>query len=161
MSKKLIIIIGNIGSGKSTYTERYQKKDYVIIARDSFRYGLGGGKYVFNYEYEPIVWKTELYMFRKFVEAGVNIVIDEVGLSKNMRKRYIPYAKKNGYKIIAIEMPRFSMDEAVSRRMTNPHGQSDIKLWEQVWTKFNSMYEVPSKDEGIDEIIKVKKEEVS
>ena len=159
--KNLIILIGNIGSGKSTYADKYQKKGYIVIARDRLRYAIGNGKYIFNYDYEPIIWKTELYMFRKFVELGANILIDEVGMSKLMRRRYIPYAKRNGYKITAIEMPRFCMGEAVNRRMINPHGQPDYKLWCQVWTKFEGMYEEPSYEENIDKIIKIKKQEVS
>ncbi len=160
-SKNLIILIGNIGSGKSTYISKYQKKGYVTIVRDQLRYAIGGGQYIFNYDYEPIVWKTELYMFKKFIDLGTAVIIDEVGVTKQMRKRYIPYAKKNGYKIIAIEMPRFGMNEAVTRRMTNPHGQPDWNLWNQVWTKFERMYEEPNKREGFDKIIKVKKNEVT
>jgi len=159
--KELIILMGNIGSGKSTYAKKYQKQGYVVIARDQLRYAIGNGNYIFNLDYEPIIWKTEFYIFKRFVNLGVNILIDGVGMSKSMRRRYIPYAKEKGYKITVIEMPRFCMEEAVSRRMKNPHGQPDHKLWEQVWTKFNNIYEIPLKKEGIDEIIKVKKNEVS
>lgn len=153
--KQLILLVGNIGSGKSTYSRKYQKKGYVVIARDTLRYAIGGGEYVFNYDYEPIIWKTELYLYRKFIDLGKNVLVDEVGITKQVRKRYISYAKKRGYKIVVIEMPRLSMSEYVNRRMQNPHGQPDYNLWNQVWTKFDSQYEVPSKDEGIDKIIKV------
>lgn len=153
--KQLVILIGNIGTGKSTYCEKYQKKGYVIIARDQFRYGIGGGKYIFNRDYESIIWETEHYMFRKFLDLGVNILIDEVGISKSMRNRYIPFAKEKGYEIIAIEMPHLCMGEAVSRRMINPHGQPDEKLWGQVWTKFEALYQPPTKEEGFDKVIKL------
>ena len=161
-NKNLIILVGNIGSGKSIYAKKYQRKGYVIIARDQLRYAIGNGEYVFNYDYEDIIWKTEHYMFRKFINLGANIIIDEVGITKLMRKRYISYAKKNKYKITVIEMPRFCMKKAVKRRLKNPHGQPDCKLWEQVWTKFEGMYEqIDIKSEHIDKHVKVKKEEVS
>jgi predicted kinase len=160
MRPELIILIGNIGSGKSTYCKKYQEQGCVIIARDQLRYGIGNGKYVFNYDYEPIIWDVEHHMFRRFLDLGVDIVIDEVGISKKMRERYIPYAKALGYKIIALELPRFSMEEAVARRMTNPHGQDDANLWKQVWTKFDNQYEAPTKEEGFDEIIRLEKETV-
>lgn len=158
--KEIIILIGNIGSGKSTYSKKYQEKGYVIIARDQLRYGIGNGTYVFNRNYEPIIWSTEHYMFKYFLNLGVNLVIDEISINQKMRERYIPYAKSLGYKIIAIEMPNFNKKDAIKRRMTNPHNQYDSKLWEQIWTKFNALYEAPTKEEGFDKIIKVSKNEV-
>lgn len=154
---KLIILVGNIGTGKSTYAKKLWKDKLVdvIIARDQLRYNIGLGNYIFNYDYEPIIWKTELFMFENFINLGVNILVDEVGISKKIRERYIPYAKVHHYQIEVIEMPRLSMKEAVDRRMQDPHGQLDRKLWESVWTKFNNQYESPSKEEGIDRIIKL------
>ena len=62
--KNLIILVGNIGSGKSTYAKKYQKKGYIVIARDQLRYAIGGGEYIFNTKYEPLIWKTEYYLFK-------------------------------------------------------------------------------------------------
>lgn len=160
-SKNLIILIGNIGSGKSTYTKKYQKKGYVVIARDQLRYAIGGGQYVYKRKYESIIWEADFYMFANFLDMGVDIVLDEININKKMRMQYIVYAKEKGYKITAIEMPKFSKTESVARRMTNPHGQPNKKLWNSVWSKFDKMYEKPTKQEGIHKIIKVKKYEVS
>lgn len=151
--KKLIIMVGNIGSGKSTLTKKYQKEGYVIIARDQLRYAIGGGDYVFNLDYEPIIWNTELYMVDNFIDLEANILVDEVGITKAMRARYITPAKDKGYKITVIVMPILSKKESVNRRLQNPHGQYDRKLWNGIWEKFNKLYELPSKEEGIDEII--------
>ncbi len=160
-SKHLIILVGNIGSGKSTYVKKYQEEGYVVISRDSLRYGIGGGKYIFNRYYEHIIWETELSMFNKFLELEENIIVDEIGLNRKLRNRYILYAKEKGYSITIIEMPIFSMKESVDRRMTNPHCQNDRNLWNTIWESFNVMYDAPNFNEGIDEIIKVGKNEVS
>jgi predicted kinase len=151
--KELIILVGNIGEGKSTLCKKYQKKDYIVIARDSLRYAIGGGNYIFNEKYESIIWKTELYMLRKFMELGINIVVDEVGINKVMRARYVVPAKEYNYTIKCHMLPKLTMKEAVDRRMNDPHGQPDRKLWESVWVKFNNMYEEPTLNEGFDEII--------
>ena len=150
--KTLILLVGNIGSGKTTYIKnrKFVERGYVIIARDRLRYNIGGGQYIFNPEYEPIIWSTELYMFRRFLELGKNIVVDEVGISKKMRARYITLAKEYGYFITCAEMPRLSQKEAVDRRMNDPHGQPDRKLREQVWLKFDLQYEPPDVSEGFD-----------
>ena len=152
--KELIILVGNIGSGKSSFTKKIQEnRQYVVISRDSLRYGIGGGNYIFNLEYEHIIWDAELFLFRSFVRQGVPLVIDEVGVSKELRKRYINFAKLHGYFIQAVVLPRISMEEAVDRRMNNPHGQPDRQIWENVWKKFEEMYEVPEISEGFDRIV--------
>lgn len=160
-TKHLIILVGNIGSGKTTYVKKYQEQGYIVISRDSLRYGIGGGKYIFNLNYENIIWATELDMFNKFLELEENIIIDEIGLNRKIRRRYISYAIKKGYNITVIEMPKFSMEESVDRRMTNPHGQDDRELWNGIWKNFNEMYEEPNLNEGIDQIIKVDKNAVT
>lgn len=152
--KKIIILTGNIGAGKSTIVKKYQEKGYVVIARDMLRYAIGGGNYVFDKKYEPIIWSTELTMLDDFLNLGVNIIVDEVGVSKLLRSRYINVAEIYDYKIISYVFPRLSMKESVDRRMTNPHGQNDRELWERVWINFDKMYEEPSLDEGFDHIIK-------
>ena len=156
-TKQLIILVGNIGSGKSTLTRKYIEKGYIAIARDYIRYAIGEGKYIFNPNYEPIIWGTEQYMFTRFMDLGVNIVVDEVGVSRRTRKAYIHYAQIKKYKIIAIVLPRYSQEEAVNHRMKNPHGQNDRRLWENVWEKFDAIYTEPTKAEGFDEIKKVTK----
>ena len=152
--KELIILVSNIGGGKSTLAKKYQEKGYVIIARDQLRYAIGGGTYIFNPKYEPIIFETELCMLESFMELGVNIVIDEVGVSRAMRMRYIIPAKDYGYTVKCHVLPQLLRKTAVDRRMKNPHGQYDRNLWEQVWDRFQSKYEEPSLDEGLDEIIR-------
>jgi len=159
-SRHLIILVGNIGTGKTTLVKKYQKKGYVVIARDQLRYTIGNGEYIFNHNYEPIIWDSELYMFERFIELGVDVIIDEVGLNKKMRNRYISKAKYYNYFITVIVFPKLTMKESVDRRLNNPHGQPDRNLWERVWKNFDEIYEEPTKDEGIDEIIRLKREDV-
>lgn len=154
--KELVILVGNIGSGKSTICKKYQEKGYVVIARDMLRYAIGGGKYIFNTKYEPIIFSIEKEMLEKFMELEVPIIIDEVGISKVLRAEYVFLAQEYDYKVICHIMKKLSKEESVERRMKNPHGQYDKKLWESVWERFDKMYEEPSKEEGIDKIIREK-----
>ena len=155
MKKELVILVGNIGCGKSTLAAEYISSGYVAIARDYLRYAIGEGKYIFNRNYEHIIWKTEQFMLKRFMELGVNIVVDEVGVSKKLRKGYLKLAKIFNYKTIALVLPQLSMEEAVDRRMKNPHGQYDRNLWEDVWKGFNSIYQEPKIEEGFDAVIKI------
>ena len=147
--KKLVILIGNIGNGKSTLAKEYAKKGYVIICRDALRYMIGGGDYIFNPKLEPAIIAGAVDITRWFMELGVNIIIDEVNVSKKYREHYLELAKENGYKSFAVVLPRLSKKESVDRRMNNSHGIQTRKIWEDVWNKFNDRYEYPSKEEAL------------
>ena len=148
--KKLIILVGNIGSGKSTITKRYIKEGFICVSRDGLRYMIGGGQYIFNENLEPIVWDTELYIFKQLLKKGVNIIVDGAEINRSIRERYIHLAKQYGYIIEALVLPKLSRSKCVKNRMKNPHGQPDPQLWKQVWNRFHKMYEKPKFDEGID-----------
>lgn len=151
--KIIIILVGNIGNGKSTIVKELVDRNYICVCRDQIRYAIGGGTYKFDKKLESSVWNIETQMLHEFMKKDFNIVVDEVGVSKQYRSKYIELAKKYGYKSIVMVLPRLSMKESVDRRMKNPHGQPDRKLWEEVWTKFNNKYQEPSLDEGMDKII--------
>lgn len=157
--KLMVILVGNIGSGKSTLTKKLIKRGFVVVARDSFRYSLGAGEYLYDQQTEPVIWATEGYMIRALCMGGIKLVVDEVGITKHMRSRYLDIAKSTGYKVVIIELPRMSRNKCVARRMHNPHGQADQKLWEAVWDKFNAKYEAPTQDEG--KIIHLSEEDVN
>lgn len=146
--KKLIVMVGNIGSGKSTLAKTYIKKGYIIVARDALRYSIGGGNYIFNPKLEPAIWNTEIAMIESFMKTNVNIVIDEVGITRAVRISYMNLAKKYSYHTTALVLPKLTMKESVDRRLKNPHGQSNRKLWEGVWRKFDSKYQSLTYDEG-------------
>ena len=155
-NKKLIVLVGNIGSGKSTLASTYTKEGYVIIARDALRYNIGGGEYIFDFKLEHAIWDTELAMVEGFMKIDVNIIIDEVGLTRTVRARYINLAYKYNYYTTALILPKLSMKESVDRRLKNPHGQPNRQLWEDIWIRFDSAYEPPIYDEGFDLITIVK-----
>ncbi len=155
--RQVIILTGNIGSGKTTTTKKLQKDGYLVISRDSLRYAIGAGEYIFNTDYEPIIKIAALEHFKKFLKLGVNIVIDEVNIAKTSREPYIKAAKEEGYRIVSLIMPKLSKEESVKRRMNNPANQTK-KIWEDVWNGFDRRYEYPTIEEGFDKITDYKGE---
>jgi len=157
--QKLIFLVGNIGSGKTTYVENI-KNGYVIISRDKIRYMLGGGNYIFDPKLEPAIWLAELELFVNLLKTGVNIIIDEVNCSPYMRSRYLNEAldifSQFKYHITAVVFPKISKKEAVRRRLSSPHGNFDQKTWENVYDRFNKQYQEPSIIEGFNHIIWLK-----
>lgn len=158
MSKpEIVLLVGNIGSGKTTLIKKIIRKNFshIVISRDDLRYMIGAGKYRFDPKLESAIWISELDTLINFMELKQNIIVDEVGINKSMRKRYIDIGKNYNYTITVIEMPRYSKKKCVNRRMKNPHGQFNRKVWESVWEKFDNLYEKPNKkEEGINTIIR-------
>lgn len=151
-----IIVTGNIGCGKTTLSHKYVKKGYLVVSRDQIRYGLGNGTYIFDYESENVVWKVELFLFEELLKHGYNIFIDETGINRKMRNRYIKILKQyKDYKIISIELPRLDRKKAVTRRLKNNHGSTKKAVWESVWRRFDYIYESPKKQEGFHQLIKL------
>lgn len=156
---QIIVMVGNIGSGKTTLVNKLVKAGYIVVSRDAIRYMIGNGKYIFNPKIEGAVFRAEQDIIANFMNYSCNIVVDEVGVSKGMRKCYIELANTYGYDAIAIEMQRLGMKESVDRRMNDPHGQSDRALWEGVWKKFDKVYESPKEIEGFKKVIRLGVEE--
>ena len=149
-------MMANIGGGKSTMAKNYVEKGYVVISRDNLRYAIGNGEYIFNLDYEPIIGQTEMFMLRKFLKQGVNIVIDECNVSRGARKRLIDVINDyEDYRITVIRMPRFSMNDSIKRRLQNNHGDTPAEVWEGVWERFNESWDEPTLEEGINSIITV------
>lgn len=159
---KIIILVGNVGSGKTTIAREFVERGYVAVARDILRYAIGDGKYIFSTSLEKLVWDTELFMFNELLRLGKNIVVDEISISKAMRERYFFeyfYGKYRHYEFIAIEMPKLTKEQSVQRKLQEPHQQPDSDLWAGVWEKFDKQYQKPTEDEGFSRIIKLKSDE--
>jgi len=155
MKPKLIIVVGNIGAGKSTVCRELAKKGYRVLSRDALRYMVGGGEYVFDLKLEPTIAMAHDAMFEAFVQAQEDIVIDETSVQPDRRWELIEatYSQPWHYHFTALEMPRLSKKESVDRRMQNSHGGIARKVWEGVWDKFDRLYVAPKKSEGFDRVI--------
>jgi len=151
--KQFIMLVGNIGSGKSTLSKQYFEQGYCILSRDALRYMVGSGEYLFDYEVEKAIAFGYLTLMREFMKEGWNIVSDETNVSKKLRDKQLAIAREYGYSCCADILPRLTQMESVSRRMSNPHGQDDESLWNSVWEMFEGMYEEPTLDEGFGVII--------
>lgn len=155
--KQLIFMVGNIGSGKTTWIRKHRKPHQVAVSRDDLRYMLGAGDYIYEPLLEPLIWAVNKFTIKKLIREGFGVIVDGVAVKKDKRLELIRYAKKHGYRIIAVVMPRYSQKDCVDRRMSNNHGNFSREVWEGVWNKFDSITEKPSKKEGIDKIIWVKR----
>jgi predicted kinase len=151
---KLVMLIGNIGSGKTTLATDLVAKGYIAVSRDWLRYAIREGGYLYEPSLEPLIFRVEWFLFENLIYSGYDIVLDEVNVTKKLRQKYIKFAKEYGYhEVTAYVMPKLTQTESVKRRLQSNHGNTASATWKKVWSKFNQQYEAPTKEEGFDKII--------
>lgn len=151
---KLILLVGNIGSAKSTYAKKLAKEQgCYIVSRDAIRYMINAGEYVFDREKEQIVHDMSMRCLCSLLAEGVDVVLDETNMNKKIRKHYINIASEYDYDCEAHVMPQISMEESVQRRLNDNHGNYDKKKWEEIWKMFDGRYVEPTEEEGFDKVI--------
>ena len=149
---KVSILVGNIASGKSTWTDQYPNA--FILSKDKLRYDYGGGEYVFNPYLEEIIDSViKLSYDAVLYQQNQHIIIDETNMTKNTRAFYITLAKKYGYVVEIVVFPDLGEDGHVKRRLRNNHGNINEETWRMVYKEKKARYEPPSFTEGFDKII--------
>ena len=158
MKPKLIIMVGNVGSGKSTCVKKLVKKGYVVVSKDGVRYSIGSGKYIFDMSLEKSIHKSTLTLCEGFLAVGKSVIIDETNMNKKIRKCYLRLANLYNYTKEAVIMPKLPMKESVKRRLKSNHGNTPKKVWEEVFQRKQDAYEKPTIKEGFDIIVELKNE---
>jgi predicted kinase len=147
------LTIANVGAGKSTWARAQAKEkfDTVIINKDAIREMLFG-EYGFKNEIEPLVNSIAITAAINALRLNLNVIFDETNLTKEKRIRIIKVIRNElpGTRIIYACFPMGR--EGLERRKKDPRTFTSDH-WERVWNNLQSIYEEPSFNEGVDEII--------
>ena len=150
----MAVLVGNIGSGKTTLSRQYADKGFIVLSRDGLRSMIDGERYRFDPEVEPHVFDIETYAINTFLKAGYNIVVDETNTSVRTRGRLLRIAQEHNVQTLVHVLPILSKKECVDRRMKHSNRGCSRKKWEEIWTRFDKSYVVPNPSEGFDSILK-------
>lgn len=152
---ELVILTGNIGSGKSTFARELvtNNKDCIVVNDDAITTMIGGGDYT-NYD------KSKKYLYKCIelycVEAGLgsnrSVVVDMPNMNRSSRRRFIEIGKQYNANIISYDWGSGKI-EGLTRRLKNPRGYNN---WEEAFYTKKNKYEQPSTDEGFDKIIRIR-----
>lgn len=144
--QEIIFLVGAPGSGKSTYAkEKLKNCKTEIFSSDEIRGELYGDEKI---QKDPaLVFKTLYSRATEAFKSGKNIVIDATSINRQDRKKGLEWFKDfSAYrKAIFLNVPFEICLKRDASRQRN--------VGEGVLQKFFDGLELPTKEEGFDEII--------
>lgn len=149
LNNKLVIIVGNIGCGKSTLANKLASDfKFGVFNMDSLTTMLGGYEYTrFDKNKTECYNEIRQFIVRNLLKNNFNCIIDSTNLTVRKRKEFIDIAKS--LKVPEIICFDFGpgIDEYLERRLKNNRGVNS-ETWKKVYTRMKNEYESPSIDEG-------------
>ena len=127
--------MGLQGSGKSTFYMTHLAVDYVYVNLDTLR-----------------TRHQEKLLVDKCFSQGIDFAVDNTNPTRIDRERYIMLAKENGYRVIGYYMES-KIKECIKR---NSLREGRAKVPEKAIAATSNKLEIPSYDEGFDELYYVK-----
>ena len=91
---EVVMLVGNIGTGKGLISSRYAKKGYTVVNMDSIQASMSGGEYGL---YDPL--KKDIYrcvehtIIEMSLKRDISVCIDRMNIDVNIRKRYVDFIK--------------------------------------------------------------------
>lgn len=152
----MIILVGNVGCGKTMISRRYADINYVIVSRDALRSMIDGERYKFDFKLEPHIFEIETTAIDIFLDAGYNIVVDETNTSPRTRFRLLRLAEDHNVQTLVHILPRLCRKECIDRRMKHDKRGYTRKRWEEIWDMFDKSYVEPDYKEGFDWMLREK-----
>ena len=153
----LNLMIGNIGTGKSTIARKLAFQGSAVFNMDSFQEMLSGGEYA---RYDPkkrdVYTTGENETIRAALKSGLDVCVDRTNMDLKRRERFIQIGKEYGAKIVAYHLGVGDRAKCLANRAKNPRGVP-MTVWGQVYDKMVADYVPPTLDEGFSEIIEVPK----
>ena len=135
MEKKIVIMMGIQGSGKSTFYHTYLKDDFVHINLDTLK-----------------TRHQEDLLIRQCIREEKNFAIDNTNPTKANRQRYIPLAQAAGYKIIGFFMES-KLRPCIER---NNQRTGKARIPSTAIAATSNKLQIPGYEEGFDELYFVK-----
>ena len=149
---ELIMLIGIPTSGKSTFTNQQKYKDYVRVSSDDILQEIAKERQQsYNTIFKGNIRFAQIAMMkvlRKAVEENKNILWDQTNLTRKQRReklKHIPahYKKTAVYFVVPLET-------ALKRNTQRPGKVIPPEVLERMIKE----YELPTLEEGFDEIIR-------
>lgn len=157
MKPEIHVLVGMIASGKSTYCNEAVHHGCLVVNDDAIVNLLHADEYTLYDNSLKIIYKSiENNILSLGLCMGRIVLVDRgVNVSKAARQRWVAMARSFDVKCKAIVFPKATPEVHAERRAKSDGRGHDYDYWFNVAKKHDSIYSVPTFDEGFDEIYNV------
>lgn len=150
METTLYITVGVPGSGKSTFAKDFISKHPEIkyLSSDELRAKFGSGEE--DQSVTPQVFGFIKNKTKNALSNGKSVLVDSTAVTERNRKDFVNIAKETGARLVAFVF--LTKESEVKRRNL----LRDRKVPEWVIDKMLKSFKIPTRNEGFDEILKIK-----
>lgn len=155
-TNRAVIIVGNIGCGKSTITRELHEKDGVAVwDSDAITTMMSAGAYKFGKYSGGIIEYMKRGFIERCIKHHVSFVLDDPHMTASSRGQYIELIKTHNPRYI-IECVDFGpgTKESLNRRLCDCRGLSS-SVWGGVFNQLKLKYEQPCMNEAFNHIKKL------
>ena len=143
---KAYIMIGHIGSGKSSWSQMMAGMDQSLIriSHDDIRKMIKD-RYVYVVQYESLVDAFTETMVREAILKGFNVIIDDCHLTKESRLRICRFIHTINPKMEIIYVwVKGNIEEGLQRRINEPYDYVNPDfVWHQVSKRHKAIFQRP------------------
>lgn len=146
------LLVGMVGSGKSTYARKRAEEGWFIVCHDDIVRMVHGRNYYWS-NFSPIYRAIEESAVRSAHGYCLDVVVDRTSLRRHERERWIKIAKDLEDKIDAVVFPFEHHEIHAQRRFDDDPRGSSLEAWTSVTRTHGMNASVPDESEGFRKIV--------
>jgi len=149
---ELNLLVGNIGSGKSTIASKLARAGCTIVNMDAIQKSIAGGIYgAYDPNKKSVYHDIENIAIESSLKSGISVCVDRTNMDKKRRARFIEIGKKYTETIRCFDFGPGN-EKMFQRRLNSPRG-IPVSTWKKVFNSMQAAYEKPDFSEGFSDII--------
>jgi predicted kinase len=150
----IILNVGMIASGKTSYCKEKAKEGYLCVSGDDITMMLHAGNYdLYDIGLKDTYREIERSIIYSAISAGKSIIVDKVNMSIRSRRKYVEYAQELNVPICVHHTQIETPEIHATRRYHFDHRGYSLQEWKKIAERHLSEYERPTHSEGFSWIL--------